>query len=151
MRSCFLRWLILSFCMTLLLTDPIGAIPSLPFSPYGTVKLNNGDAPAGTAVGAWCGGTQVRATSIRREESASWYANLDVPGDDEATPGVREGCRPCETITLKVGDGWASQVCLWQPVGPRVDLIADSEIKICPCPQCRHHPIRQHGAVPLAR
>ena len=98
--------------------------PDLPFSPYGTIKVNNNDVPDGTTVTASCSGVPYRQTTATTTSGASWYFNLDIPGDDPETTSVKEGCAPSETVTFKIGDLTANQTSalgLWIDASARSD------------------------------
>ena len=59
----------------------------------------------------------------------SWYANLDIPGDDPETTAVKEGCVAQETVSFKIGDLWADQTAPWvSGSSPRIDLTAASAL-----------------------
>ena len=99
--------------------------PPLPISPYGTVKVNNENVPNWVVISAQCGGKTVRLTTTVVSGGESWYFNLDIPGDDADTPGVKEGCTSNETVTFKIGDLTASQTALWvSGGGSRIDITA---------------------------
>ena len=87
--------------------------PALPFSPYGTIRINGARVPDGTVVSSWCGGVSYRLTSTVVASEESWYFNLDIPGDDPETPGVTEGCTPNEIVSFKIGDSWATEEAQW--------------------------------------
>ena len=87
--------------------------PTLPFSPYGAVRVNGARVTDGTVVSSWCGGVSYRLTSTVVASEESWYFNLDIPGDDPETPGVKEGCTPNEIVSFKIGDSWATQKAQW--------------------------------------
>ena len=87
--------------------------PALPFSPYGTIRINGARVPDGTVVSSWCGGVSYRLTSTVVASEKSWYFNLDIPGDDPETPDVTEGCTPNEIVSFKIGDSWATQEAQW--------------------------------------
>lgn len=110
----------------ILATGPVfAAPPPLPFSPYGTVKVNNANVADGTVVSAWCGGVSYRQTNTVTSSGASWYFNLDIPGDDPETPGIKEGCTSNETVSFQVGNLIASQTAPWvSGSAPRLDLTA---------------------------
>lgn len=102
--------------------DP-GAPPSLPFSPYGTVTQGDGAAAAGIPIAAYCHGQNVRSTTTQTWAGDTWYANLDVPGDDPDTPNVLEGCQSAETITFTIGSLTAIQTARFSAgSAPRLDL-----------------------------
>ena len=99
--------------------------PPLPFSPYGTVKVNNTNVPNWVVISAQCGGKTFRQTTTMIHSGESWSFNLDIPGDDVDTPGVKEGCTPNETVTFKIGDLTASQTAPWvSGGGSRIDITA---------------------------
>ncbi len=100
------------------------APPSVPFSPYGTVKVNSANISAGVVISALCGGQSFRQTVTAIHNGESWYSNLDIPGDDPDTPSLKEGCAINETITFRIGDLTASQTTPWTPGGGRLDLTA---------------------------
>lgn len=88
---------------TLLLAVVVEARPPLPFSPYGTVKVNDENVAEGTAVGAWCGGVQYAEAGSMVFEGDSVYF-MDVPGDDSETP-AKDGCVQGEVVTFTITIG----------------------------------------------
>jgi hypothetical protein len=116
----------LALTAVLLATGAVfAAPPPLPFSPYGTVKVNNANVVDGTVISAWCGGVSYRQTNTVTTSGASWYFNLDIPGDDPETSSVKEGCTSNETVSFKIGDLTASQTAPWvSGSAPRLDLTA---------------------------
>lgn len=102
-----------------------------PFGPSGTVTLDGAAVAAGTTVAAWCGGVQRATTAVFIQNGASRYA-LVVPGDDPATPSVREGCLPAETVTFRVGDYWSGQAVPWTSGGLALALTAVSAAPSAP-------------------
>jgi hypothetical protein len=101
----------------LLPATPVSAVPPLPCKFYGTAKQGGANVPAGTPVSAWIDGAQYGATVYTFSYSGeSWY-NIDVPGDDTDTPGLKEGGVPGDTVSFKVGDTWAAQTGTWQTGG----------------------------------
>jgi hypothetical protein len=73
----------------LLPATPVSAVPPLPCKFYGTVKQGGANVPAGTPVSAWIAGEQYGSTVYTFNYAGeSWY-NLDVPGDDDETPGIK--------------------------------------------------------------
>ena len=85
------------------------AVPPLPYSPSGRVKLDGANVAVGTVVSAWCGGVKYRETTASDYLGESWYFNLDIPGDDPDTSSVKEGCAANETVRFKVGSLWADE------------------------------------------
>ncbi len=124
--------LLLTVVGLFVLAGAVLAVPALPFSSYGIARLDGADVGAGTTVSAWCGGAQVRATAARVEAGASWYVNLDVPGDDVSTPAIREGCTVSETVTFQVGAAWSEQAIPWVSAGPALTLTASTAVRPAP-------------------
>jgi hypothetical protein len=55
----------------------------------------------------------------------SWYFNLNIPGDDAETPGVKEGCTSNESVGFKIGDLTAGQTVPWISGGTsRINITA---------------------------
>ena len=116
----------LALTAVLLATGPVfAAPPPLPFSPYGTVKVNNANVPNWIVISAQCGGNTFRQTATAIVSGESWYFNLDIPGDDPETASVKEGCTSNETVTYKIGDLTASQTASWVSGGTsRINITA---------------------------
>ncbi len=87
------------------------AIPALPSSFYGTVKLNSANVPDGTLVQAFIGGLVIAQGYTQLFQGDSYYA-LDVPSDDTATPAI-DGGREGDTIAFKVGGITAHETGTW--------------------------------------
>jgi hypothetical protein len=87
------------------------AIPALPSSFYGTVKLNSANVPDGTLVQAFIGSLAIAQGYIQMFQGDSYYA-LDVPADDTATPAI-DGGREGDTIAFKVGGITAHETGTW--------------------------------------
>ncbi len=117
---------------TLILTGVAFGVPAIPFSPYGIAQVDGAYAVSGTSVTAWCGGEEVRVTTIQSEAGASWYVNLDIPGDDSATPDLREGCLARETVTFRVGTAWATQAMPWTSTSIPLTLTASTGLRLAP-------------------
>lgn len=103
---------ILLVCLTSLVNPvPARAMPPLPSSFYGTVKINNMNVPDGTLVQALIDGQvfgEIRTTTY---QGGSIYA-LDVRGDDSTTT-EREGGREGETIQFRIGNILTGQTGTW--------------------------------------
>lgn len=93
-------------------TFPALAVPPLPSSFYGTVKVNGSNISVGTIVSAWINGVQYAYTGSLLYQGDSVYA-LDVPGDDPATTAV-EGGAFGDTIVFQVNGRPAQQTGVWQ-------------------------------------
>ncbi len=87
------------------------AVPSLPSSFYGTLKLNNANVPDGTLVQAIIAGKVVAFSQTQAYQGDSVYS-LDIPGDDPATAAV-EGGREGDVIQFKMGGILAAQTGAW--------------------------------------
>lgn len=103
----------LALAAALLAVGTIHASPPFPFTVYGTVKVNGANVPAGTVVTAWCGELQAGSAPAEIYEGQSVY-NLNVNGDDPATPEAKEGCAADEVVRFKIGDLDADQTANWQ-------------------------------------
>ncbi len=105
-------------CLSLVLTAmaaPVRAMqsapPPLPCSLSGTVLLNGGNVPVGTAVTVGSGGSIYQTTTTTIYEGVSSYS-LIVPADNPDTD-VREGGVEGETLEFTVGGRRAAQTALW--------------------------------------
>ena len=95
------------------------AVPPVPSSFYGTVKLNGSNMPDGTKVSAWIGGVKYCETETETWEGDSVYF-MDVPGDDPETP-EKDGGVEGETIVFKIASYTADQTGTWHS-GTNVEL-----------------------------
>jgi hypothetical protein len=95
------------------------AIPALPSSFYGTVKLNNANLPDGTVVQAFNGDLMIAEGYSQTYQSASVYT-LNVPADNPDT-SVIDGGREGDMITFKVGGIIATETGTWHS-GTNVQL-----------------------------
>ena len=116
----------LALIVALFAAGPVfSAPPPVPFSPYGAVKVNGVNPPDWTAISAKCGGKTFRQTVTAIRNGESWYYNIDIPGDDAETPGVKEGCSPNEVISFFIGDLLAAPTVPWVSGGSsRLNLAA---------------------------
>jgi hypothetical protein len=103
---------LLLFC-AMIFANPSNAlaIPSLPSSFYGTVKVNSASVPDGTLVQAIIAGKVVAFCQTQTYQGGSVYS-LDIPGDDPGTPAV-EGGREGDVIQFKLGGILATQTGTW--------------------------------------
>jgi len=88
-----------------------GAVPSIPATFYGTVKVNGGDVVQGTSVTAWIDGVQYASATVIGYLGGSVYF-MDVPGDDSDTP-QKEGGVDGDVISFKIGADAAAQTAIW--------------------------------------
>jgi hypothetical protein len=104
------------------------AIPALPSSFYGTVKLNNANVPDGTVVQVFNGDQLIALGYTQTYQGDSVYA-LDVPGDDTDTV-VIDGGREGDTLTFKVGGIFANETGAWHgATNVRLNLSVSSASK----------------------
>ena len=87
------------------------AIPALPSSFYGTVKLNNTNMLDGIVVQALIGNLMIAQGYTQTYQGDSVYS-LSVPGDNTDTV-VIDGGREGDTITFKVGGVLATETGTW--------------------------------------
>ena len=108
----FLSLSVLIGLISLLITLPALAIPPLPSSFYGTLKVNGANVPDGTLVQALING-QVFATGYTQTyQGASVYA-LNIPGDDTDTT-LQDGGRENDPIKFEIGGALADQTGTWK-------------------------------------
>lgn len=103
--------LTLAVVLLLLTFSPALAVPPLPSSFYGTVKMDGVNVPDGTTVTAWINGVQYASTTTTTIGSDSVYA-MDVPGDDPATVPI-EGGTAGATIVFHIGALTAAETGTW--------------------------------------
>jgi hypothetical protein len=98
--------------ITLLLTiaPAVLALPPLPSSFYGTVKVDGANVPLGTIVSAWINGV--------------WYA-------DPATPGTIEGGVEGDTVVFHIGGLEADETGTWHS-GTNVQLNLTASTSVPP-------------------
>ena len=105
------------------------AVPPLPSSFYGMVKLNGKDLQEGTIVQALIDGEVFASTASQLHQGNSVYS-LVVPGDDPGTDSV-EGGVAGDTIEFRVGGNLARQTAEWQSgVNENLDLTASGGVVI---------------------
>jgi hypothetical protein len=103
----------------LLAAIPVWAVPPLPSSFYGTVKVNGDNVPDGTLVRTLIDG-QVYAQGHTQTYQGDSVYSLDVPGDDTGT-AARDGGYEGETIEFEIGGVLADQTGTWHS-GTNVEL-----------------------------
>ncbi|RPJ19104.1 MAG: hypothetical protein EHM33_30825 [Chloroflexi bacterium] len=105
--------------LSLFLTIPALALPPLPSSFYGTVKVNNANVPDGTVIQALVGG-QVYAEGFTQTYQGDSIFGLDVAGDNTDTATL-DGGRDGDTIQFKIAGLLADQTAVWHS-GTNVNL-----------------------------
>lgn len=98
--------------LTLTLISTASAVPPLPASFWGSVSANGANLPAGTIIKAAIDGVNYAVAVVEIINGESIYA-LDVPGDDESTPGVIEGGASGDAIHFMLGTRPANQTGTW--------------------------------------
>ncbi len=98
---------------------PVGAVPALPSSFYGTVRVNAANVPDGTQVQALIDGQVVAEGVTQTYQGDSVYV-LDVPSDNPDTE-AQDGGRDGNVIQFKVGGALADQTGEWRS-GTNVNL-----------------------------
>jgi hypothetical protein len=96
------------------------AVPQLPSSFYGTVKVNGANVPDGTVVSAWINGVEYASMLSETFETDSVFF-LDVPGDDPSTTEIIEGGVTGDTIIFKIDGLEANETASWN-TGTNVNL-----------------------------
>ena len=107
------------FAISLLIAKPVLAIPPLPSSSYGTVKVNGANVSDGTVVQALIDG-QVYAEGYTQTYQGNSVYSLNVRGDDSET-AARDGGREGDAIQFKIGGALANQTAVWH-TGANVNL-----------------------------
>lgn len=92
---------------------PVLAVPPLPSSFYGTVKINGENAPGGALVSVTINRVQYAYATVEYYQGHTVYS-LDVPGDDPETPGVIEGGIANSTVVFLINGVPANETALWQ-------------------------------------
>ncbi len=116
-------------CILLANAGLSNAMPPLPSSFYGTVKINGLNAAVGTSVTAWINGVQYAGTTSLSYNSDIVYS-LDVPGDDSETTGVIEGGVAGDTVVFHIGNYVAIQTGSWSG-GTNVQLNINANAGAC--------------------
>jgi hypothetical protein len=98
----------------------VSALPQLPSSFNGTVKVDGANVAAGTVVSARINGVQYSSSTVTTYLGDTVYF-FDVPGDDPSTPSVVEGGVEGNTIVFSIGGTIADQTGIWHS-GTSVEL-----------------------------
>jgi hypothetical protein len=110
---------LMSLIVSLFIVFPVLAVPPLPASFYGTVKINNSNVPDNTTIQALIGG-QIYAEARTLTYQNDSVFSLNVIGDDTDTTAV-DGGREGDTIQFKIGGLLADQTGVWHS-GTNVNL-----------------------------
>ncbi|HMM99298.1 MAG TPA: InlB B-repeat-containing protein, partial [Anaerolineales bacterium] len=102
----------LAFALLLANVAVARAMPPLPSSFYGTVKLDGANVPTGTVVSARINGVIYAWGTALIYEGDTVYT-FDVPGEDTDEPGIQGGV-PGDTVVFYIGDYIADQTAPWQ-------------------------------------
>jgi hypothetical protein len=102
---------ILAILGSLFITIEVLAVPTLPSSFYGSVKVNNASVADGTLIQALIDG-QVYAEGYTQTYQGESVYSIDVKGDDTDTP-AQDGGREGDTIQFKIGGIVADQTGVW--------------------------------------
>lgn len=127
-----ISFLVMAACFISLLTVTTAlAIPVMPSSFYGTVKLNNSNVADGTVIQAFTG-TQLIAQGYSQTYQGDSVYSLDVPGDNTDT-AVIDGGKEGDTITFKIGGIQAVETGTWHS-GTNVQLNISATTSNTPLP-----------------
>jgi hypothetical protein len=127
------------FIISLFITNPALAIPPLPSSFYGTVKVNQANVADGTIIQALVGGQVVAEGFTQIYQGESVYA-LDVRGDDPDT-AIQDGGREGDVIQFKIGGAAADQTGVWHGgTNANLNLTASATVPII-TPQATPSPV----------
>ena len=136
---------IIIFTVSLFITIPVLAIPSLPSSFYGTVRVNNANVPDGTIIQGLIGGQVYAEGFTQTYQGGSVYA-LDVRGDNTDTP-TQDGGREGDTIQFKIGGVLTDQTGVWHAgTNVNLNLTASSSAPII-APQTTPLPVPTQTAI----
>ncbi len=131
--------------VSLFVATPVLAIPPLPSSFYGSVKVNNANVPDGTVIQALIGG-QVYAEGYSQTYQGNSVYALDVRGDDSGTTTV-DGGREGDMIQFKIGGVLADQTAVWKTAtNVNLNLTASSSAPIV-TPQATPTPVPTQTAI----
>jgi len=111
-RHCRITVFVVILCLLLTNTRPALALPPMPSSFWGTVRIGGASVPLPGTVKARINGVQYAFTGVI-ESSGQTYYSLDVPGDDPATAGVIEGGVSGDMVVFYVNDQVADQSASW--------------------------------------
>ncbi len=102
---------ILMLSLVFLCATPALAVPPMPSSFYGTVKIDGGNVPAGTVVSARINGVEY-ATSTYQTYNGNTVYSLDIPGENSDVASIQGG-KEGDTVVFFIGTLQASQTGAW--------------------------------------
>jgi hypothetical protein len=110
----FLIPMILLIAMVLFCFQPVLAVPPIPSSFWGTIKVDGASVPVGTVVSAMINGVIYATYTINPASivDGETYYSLDVPGEDTDTAGIQGGVEG-DTILFFIGSVQATQTGVW--------------------------------------
>jgi len=115
--------LLLAVALVALFAPTVRAVPPLPSTFYGTVKVDGANVADGTVVSAWIDGAKYAETATFTFSGESWYS-VDVLGDDPDTP-EKDGGQEGDTVVFLIGSYEADQTGTWhQGVAAPLNLTA---------------------------
>lgn len=97
--------------ISLFIVTPVLAVPVLPSSFYGTVKVKNENVPDGVLIQALIDG-KVYAEGLTQTYQGNSVYSLDITGDDTTTD-AREGGRDGDTVQFTIAGAQAKQTGTW--------------------------------------
>jgi hypothetical protein len=128
---------------------PALAVPQIPASFYGTVKVNGANVPDGSSVQALIDGKVYADVLTQTYQGDSVYA-LNVTGDDTDTT-VKDGGREGDTVQFKIGGVLANQTGVWHSgTNVTLNLTASSTSPIA-TPLATLTPIPTQTAIPTLK
>ena len=133
--------------VNLFIVMPVLALPPIPSSFYGTVKVNGVNVANGTPVQALING-QVFAQSVTQTFQGNSVYSLDILGDDTDTVSI-DGGRDGDTVQFKVGGTVVSQTGIWRSgTNVSLDLSRTNAPMVTPTPVTpRPHPVMRSQAL----
>lgn len=105
--------LLITLGILLISVSPVLAVPPLPSSFYGTVKINTENVPGDALVTATINRVQYVYTTVQIYQGHTVYS-LDIPGDDPSTTGVTEGGVTGDTIVFLINGVPGNETAVWQ-------------------------------------
>jgi hypothetical protein len=136
---------IITLVCSLLVTIEALAVPGLPSSFYGSVKVNNANAADGTLIQALIGG-QVYAEGFTQTYQGESVYSLDVRGDDTDT-AAQDGGREGDTIQFKIGGALADQTGVWHSgLNTTLNLTTSASGPVA-TPEATHTPLPTQTAI----